>query len=237
MKCDEFENRIQQLLDHRLPLADDKPIARHAVACRRCHRTLQAYQDLSLGLDAWDPPALDAGFAQRVVAIAGAAPALPAARRSPQVRWAWAAVAAALLLALWPTLRGWLTPVSPSPAEPERVPVAKNPQQQQPSPEPASLAVALPQLSSFPADLLSVAPKMVAEPFSPAWQEWATNLARRPLQPMDGLADGLRPITTTLTVAIDVLRNTIPVGRESRAKEESPDSAKVRSAQSPGAAV
>ena len=85
MNCDEFENRIQQLLDRRLPLADDKPIARHAVACRRCHRTLQAYQDLSLGLDAWDPPTLDAGFAQRVVAIVGAVPALPAARRNPLV--------------------------------------------------------------------------------------------------------------------------------------------------------
>ena len=117
------------------------------------------------------------------------------------------------------------------------MPVANNPQQQPASPEPASLAVALPQLGSLPAELLNAAPKMVAEPFNTDWQEWATNLARRPLQPVDGLADGLRPITTTLTVAIDVLRNTIPVGRENRTKEQSPDSAKVRSAQASSAAV
>jgi hypothetical protein len=235
MNCDEFEERIQRLLDRRLPLTEDKPVTRHAGACPRCHRTWQAYQDLTLGLDAWDPPTLDAGFAHRVVAIVAAAPPSPATRPGPLVRWAWAAVAAALLLALWPTLRGVLTPESPSPSAP--VPVAKNAEPQLPSPDPAALAGSWPQLGSLRADLLSVAPSMVAEPLSPDWQEWATNLARRPLQPVDGLADGLRPITTTLTVAIDVLRSTIPVSRESRAKAESPDSANFRSPRPSGAAV
>jgi hypothetical protein len=235
MNCDEFEQRIQRLLDRRLALTDDQPVARHAVACSRCYRTLQAYQDLSLGLEAWDPPTLDAGFAHRVVAIVGAVPPSPAARSAPLVRWGWAAVAAALLLAIWPTLRGVLTPESPSPVEPVRV--AENLTQPPAIPDSTTLVGALPQLGSLPAELLSVAPSMVAEPFSPAWQEWATTLARRPLQPMDELADGLRPITATLTVAIDVLRNTIPVGRENRGKVESPDSANFRSPPSPGTAV
>jgi hypothetical protein len=49
-------------------------------------------------------------------------------------------------------------------------------------------------------------------------------LAERPLEPVDGIAGGLRPITTSLTVALDVIRKAIPLGREPP-KAEPSDSA------------
>jgi hypothetical protein len=187
-------------------------------------------------------------FAQRVVAQVCPAtlvlPAKPIARR-PLVWWAGAVMAAAALGALWllrPTVAPSESAPSPAPKIAAAAPVSA-------VAAPISLPDPRPPISDLPSDLLSLAPSVVREPFGATWQEWATNLTRRPLEPVDvlgggltdrfadGLTDGLRPIAKTLTGALEVLRGTIPIGHEPRSPDGSPDSARILSSPPLPAAV
>jgi hypothetical protein len=50
MRCVEFENRLQEMLDQRLCPEDDAQLQAHAVICRKCAETLKYEQALFSGL-------------------------------------------------------------------------------------------------------------------------------------------------------------------------------------------
>jgi len=68
MQCDDFESRLNDVLDERRPPAEDAPLAEHAAACPMCHRLLRSVEQL-LGVVASFPSLEDEGdLAPRVLA-------------------------------------------------------------------------------------------------------------------------------------------------------------------------
>ncbi len=235
MNCDDFEERIHRLLDHRDFVTHDKALVRHAEVCRHCRSTLEAYADLDVGLAVWEAPQLDDDFARRVVAAVE--PARPVTR-VPFTRLMIAAVAAGLLVALFPAVRNAFIASAPQPPSP--VVAMPTPGPGAAAPEQLPLGSNLASLAFLSPDFLGVSSNFVRQPFNDMWQEWTTTLARgrqEILEPMDGIRDGLRPITTTLTGTIDALRNAIPLGVGGQSEEASEDSASVPRGQSAGSAV
>lgn len=224
MNCDDFEERIHRLLDHRVLVTRDRSLVRHAEVCGPCRSLLEAYADLDAGLALWATPQLDDGFARRIVAVLE--PARPATR-VPLARLALAAVAAGILVALFPAMRNAFTSSASQPPLSVATPtlVLSVPQAEQPPSGRDFTAFFF-----FPGEFL-VAPSVFArQPIGDMWQEWAITLARgrqEILEPMDGIRDGLRPITTTLTGTIDALRSAIPLGLGGLSEGASGDSASV----------
>ncbi len=125
MKCHEFEQRLNELLDERAPLDLDNVLSQHHQHCSGCQKLLRAYQDMLAAVRLCEPPrpngaATGEEFTRRVVAQAfargevGAGAAVVAnktvsddaqpSRRGPlsrnRRRWALAATAAAVFLAV-----------------------------------------------------------------------------------------------------------------------------------------
>ena len=216
MRCDEFEQRVHQLLDERQPVHADRSVAEHAGACPRCQSLLDAYQDLWDGLDLLDPPPLDAEFATRVVV------AVPLARPPRQVpRWLpWAAMAIAASLLVLATAAWWQRHFETAPP-PDSVPTSSQP----------GLAVHRlgPDGGASREDKLApsapVTESIRTQPLEAIFQHLAGQLSAEHIGAVDGLAMGLRPIRESLTTAFDVLRTAIPLRLDGQADPGSRDSA------------
>jgi hypothetical protein len=221
MKCDEFEEHLQQMLDRRRPLHRAASLWAHAQKCRACRGLLDAYEDLLAGLELFEPPALNEDFAQRVVRQVE--PARPAVRRWVKyLRLTAAALAAGLLLTLLPGLRARVARPQPAP------PITRTALPAATAPAVAAVVPVPPPASAAADATVALVPPVAPERLRAVWQHWAMSLSQGPLEPVDGIAGGLRPITTSLTVALDVIRNAIPLGREHPPKAESSDSARYR---------
>ncbi len=68
MQCQEFEDRMNVLLDERKSPEGDGALAAHAAGCEPCGRLLAGQRVLLAGLKRGKIPAASANFAQRVVA-------------------------------------------------------------------------------------------------------------------------------------------------------------------------
>jgi len=68
MKCDEFESRLNAVLDERRHGEFDVELSQHRAACPRCHDLASAYDVLLNGFYTLKTPELPADFAQRVLA-------------------------------------------------------------------------------------------------------------------------------------------------------------------------
>ena len=102
MQCDEFEVRVNQLLDERRVPHVEQDIADHVGACQACADVLASYQQVLDAVDSTPPLEMDADPAEAIVARVQ----LAARRR----RRFWATlvpltVAASLLIALAPLLK------------------------------------------------------------------------------------------------------------------------------------
>lgn len=234
MRCNEFESRLNDLLDLRRTPSADPQLLGHAAGCGDCREQLAACDALFLGLSLPAASALPAGFAQGVVAKAA-----PAARSVVFPSYAaWGvvcAIAAAVLLAVslvvWRPageqrlarpaggnaggqLRGGLAIGFPRPA-----PVPP------PAPAKAPAPAQAPALVASPAQP-AAAPTLAAED-SPAPEalgdyrfslEQFTNqlpLAVPPLETVDQYAPGFRPLRESFEAAFDALRRTIPGAHDS----------------------
>jgi len=196
MQCDQFDRRVQKLLDLRRAPQHDASLRQHALVCNRCATQLAATQRLLEGLTLLEIPRLDDDFAQRVVRQ------VRLARPVPTIRWqAWSvAVAATLLVCLAPAW--WLlrdrTGTS-SHGGPHRSTAA------------GELAYLTP----------ATAPDATAADGDSPWTRYGhsilglypaeTRLRHR--QQVSELAEDLRPIATPFNAAVTALRRTIPVGR------------------------
>ena len=114
MKCEVFEQRLNQLLDNRKEPETDRTLRVHADNCEDCRQTLVAQELLWEGLDLFEPPELRNEFSKQVVESV-----FPQQRRRSLVIVTWvAAIAAALLIAIIPVIRGLTTPRDPKPGAP-----------------------------------------------------------------------------------------------------------------------
>jgi hypothetical protein len=110
VRCEEFETRLNDLIDERVEPSADATLAAHAAECAACATLLREYAALLNGVTMLPRPAVPAGLSLRVVADWRAVPRREAFR--PRVR-VLLAMAAALLVAAIPAV-SWLLR-SPSP--------------------------------------------------------------------------------------------------------------------------
>ncbi len=227
MRCDEFQQRWQVLLDERRSPQDDEILCSHADLCEDCSELLRVQTLLFRELKRSKNAAGLRSQPGRVrVAQAAADTALNARHQSglgtnsrarrPVVNSVFIglAVAASLLVILLPAWRHATTrdtgarsnsrvALSGRRSLPATVWVAKTP----PVSRPKTAQIA----DSQPAGLTAE-----QEALRKLMQDMAAKLSDVPegqLEPLDRIAGGFRPLANTLGVAWDALRRTIPVGR------------------------
>lgn len=124
MQCAEFESRLNDLLDQRRWLDADPHLAEHVRGCGECRHLAAAYEAVVVGLEQSQIPDCSANLTERVLADYSTAsrseklmPAGERAKRAAANRsWAFAALAAAVLLAV--ALRWAVGPAQILPSQP-----------------------------------------------------------------------------------------------------------------------
>jgi hypothetical protein len=225
MRCDEFDERVHGLLDERIPLQTDQRLLQHAEDCARCQGQLVAYEDMFNGLDFFEPPQLAEDFAARVVEqVQPVHPATEFARR--WLTFAALAIAASLLIALIPALTG-----RPWGTEPESTRLVQEDTLNHSHESPGeSSAGEWPghQIAQLPHGSIDIPEGMDAEQIRLMWNQLAPDLPYERIVPVDQIRGGLRPITNSLAVAIDMLRSTIPLRKQGQSTESPTDSTRTR---------
>lgn len=198
MRCDEFAERLDDVLDQRCDPTADPALRKHAQACPGCREELTATARLLTGLEVWEAPATSPDFAQRVVAQV-----LAVEHPRPWYRAAWCgwvvAAAALLLVALLPAY--WLA----SQNQKHTAAVTTNPPN-------AQLAFAHSDSNTPPFDPLSNN-SLWSHYGTSIWQLYPESARERHRQQVSEIADDLRPIATSFNAAVSAIRRTIPVGR------------------------
>ncbi|MBC8870144.1 MAG: hypothetical protein H8E44_12040 [Planctomycetes bacterium] len=227
MKCDEFDDRVHSLLDDRVRIDADPMLLEHADACAKCRGMLGTYGDLLAGLDSCEIPELSPDFTRRVVDQVHAERVVtvrPARRTRRWLALAAVAIAAGLLIALIPYLGSRTTPnqpIAPRVVEDDgqedlEPSLAEQPKDESPHDDATQVAHG------------EVDAESEAEQLRIVLNQLTPKLPYDRLVPVDQIRGGLRPITSSLAVAIDALRSTIPLGRQDHAKEPTGDSANFR---------
>lgn len=237
MNCAEFDSRIHQLLDERSDLAADAALSRHAEACPHCERMLEGYLRWIEGSNARSFAPLSRDFSCRVVCQVCAgphgSPVRPPRGRSRQLWAACGLVAAILLIGL--LLRGPRRPAEPGAEVPRsEALLGRSAGDQPPS---GKLVQSVPpagpersEVSEGPQNSDAL-PTAGDEDWRLLWQQLSEQLVSRhpvagELGSMSPLADGIRPVATSLGSALDsLLRTAIPLDREPSQPASADDSA------------
>lgn len=235
MKCTDFENRLNELLDDRLSPQNDATLIAHAAGCADCREVLAAHESLFRGLAVLNhrtvAPELGKQVLREFTAPAVAAGAqvtslpplpLPTKRRWFPLLATAAAVLLAVGLSIWIVNRNRNARLAVQPA---------------PRGGHGNLAIIKPGNRTTPAQLspapLVAPPQAIAVQPAPSAEEseayrqamaslasqWSTN-AQYPQWPhvetinVEQYAPGIRPIRESFEVAIDALWRTIPAGRK-----------------------
>jgi hypothetical protein len=193
MQCENFESQLNELLDRRVTAQSEPELVRHARVCPRCGELLAGYETLLDGVELLHVPELDFDLADRVVAELARDRASAGGWRSPAAVGGLLALAAALMLAAVPlTLwdRGGDSPARIA----ERSPAADSQQVGSNIATPGDYALA------------DVSPLAVDRLCYDAGQA----MARLPRYADAVLrVDGIRPLTNSVTYALDSLRSTL----------------------------
>lgn len=219
MKCREFENRLNDLLDDRKRPEGDALLADHARDCEPCGQLLAGQQLLLAGIKRASLPATTSGFARRVVEQAS--PAIQVARRAPSSQRNWWAVgtlltaAAAMLLILslvWQARQGAI-PVGNDQALTDPQEIDNYPPDYRPAVRPENRSRP-PGLALAQADWLIEAPRLPAtlREYSGTFDNLAITLPEtvQRLDEMEHYAPGIKPIRISFGVLLDTLWNAFP---------------------------
>ncbi len=213
MRCDEFEERVHQSLDQRIAPSSQESLLRHTQQCRRCHDLLASYEQLSDGLGFFEVAMPGEDLPQRVVEQFST---IRTRRHRVALAAAVAVLAATVLLAILPgffSRRGpgdVASPNQPAPAGGFDTPESTT------GPRIGAYNAEAPGFDQNGVDI---------EQAHIFWDQWATRLKADRWEPVDRIAGEFAPITEPLSIAIEEIRSTIPLGRSNRATEPSSDSA------------
>jgi hypothetical protein len=199
MRCDEFDVRLNQMLDRRRSPENDPQLRHHALVCLSCQERLATTRRLLDGLDMLDVPPLADDFALRVVSQV--VPASHVQHRSSWFTWE-VAVAGMLLISLLPgywLLRQSTRPVATVTPAPQAV---------------DSQALAYAGSSTSASGDRAIADDSLWAIYRNSLLELYPEATReRHRQQVSEIAADLRPIATPFNAAVTAIRRTIPVGR------------------------
>jgi hypothetical protein len=229
MQCQEFEDRLNLLLDERQRPQADPQLAAHAAQCERCCQLLAGQQALLAGLRQWKlnreaSPRAAGHFAHRVVAQMKAEPALAVVVDRPRPsRRGWLVAAGLIATAAAVLLTVTITALNSGDGTDVGGAVVLDPDR---SPKNSSPTVTPRQPNrSIAAD--SPAPRTSHRPFQPgalslfagpsggyraAIADVASNLpeAVERLDEVERYAPGIRPIRVSFTMLLEALWRAIP---------------------------
>lgn len=223
MTCGQFEKRLHDLLDRRLAPSEDLQLARHARRCPACRETLAACTRMIDGLNLLELPVPDDGFSSRVLKRTPLCKPLRTgqARASQQrIGTAWAAGAAALALSLL-LFVAWRADRRQAPSAPASL-AAVLPDNSTAAPQTAERTGAILPQGLDRTSSLALASQ---QPWS-LLLRWKETWSVANWSSVDGLADGLNPITMPLSVAVEEIRRTIPLSLVEPRPAPSADSAR-----------
>jgi hypothetical protein len=233
MKCTDFENRLNELLDDRLAPQNDASLVAHANSCADCREVLAAHEGLFRGLAVLNRRTVSPELGKKVLReFNSPAAALPPLPPAPRRGWLpMLATAAAILLAVGLSI--WIVNRNRNP----RFAI-------QPAPRGGhgNLAIIKPgrvtKPQETPAPLVAQQPKVIANQPGPTHtpeeneayrqtmaslaSQWSANgqWSANPQWPqvetlnVEQYAPGIRPIRESFEVALDALLRTIPSGKK-----------------------
>jgi hypothetical protein len=222
MRCREFEQRLNAVLDERSDPIADALLCAHAQTCAACRLLLDGQQVLLAGLPRSALPSLPPGFARRVVAEAAisAAAARPQSSKIVLAAATLLVSAAAALLALGLV---WYAR-SRQPAGPQAVPLIAGEQKQRPGSQrfggDGTLAVVQPWNGG---DWLVEAPRL-PEHLRVSLDELADTIPESVQRygEVERLAPGIRPLRLSLALLWDTLFRALPGVPDSTPLREPP---------------
>jgi hypothetical protein len=224
MRCREFEDRINDLLDQRLPPERDALLLRHAGECHSCHELLAGQATLLAGVELLETPPLSTNFAAAVLTQSREIPVALEMNtpRSGKRNWlgilaGLVSLAAVVLLAVWIGMSRQENPARPiavnparpiavkpaSPAAPKKVEVAKDSTPpKQSAPTSIANAVAPPP----------VAAKEEYQEYRDAINSLTAQLpsAVEKIDEVQQSTPAIRPLRASFSMAIGTLQRTIP---------------------------
>ena len=189
MQCHDFECRMQLLLDHRIPPTQDRQLRTHAAVCDPCKRALEAQSQLLMWVGTSSTSELPGGLATAVLTGLD-----KQCKESQQT---------VLAIALVVSLAGLLLLHHQFHPNEGRLELANT-----------TPITAQPTSPLAPADTSdSATRKLTGQAVRLALEQWKTPIAHwnaHSSLPMDQIADGLRPIASSFSIALDALRRTFP---------------------------
>lgn len=207
MQCRSVEERIQELLDERLDPASDPALIEHASACPRCGALLEAQSKLFEGLAFLATPSLPADFSSRVIRTVARQPRQTTLRRAQAA--AFLAIVATLFLV-----------VALGPQQPTKIGPADDPR--------AVASAAVDHRIDGTVMGISIS-DFDSQEVRLAIEHWMAQLAvaeHARFYRVDEIAGTIRPLASTLNVAFDAIRRSLP-GRRQPPRSE-PQAREVR---------
>jgi hypothetical protein len=237
MKCTEFEDRLNQLLDDRRAPQDDPALQAHAATCSDCQEMLAVQESLFRGMALLHGRTAAPELGKRVLRELNApAPTLAPLPSPPRRSW-WTilASAAAVLLAVgfsvWLVTRTNQGPAVVQPRQPRSQPeglaignrgvATPKVNQVQPAPPAPPLVVKQESLSPPQRVLTPEEREAYRQTMASLASQWSTGAQWPQLETIDietinmeQYAPGIRPIRESFGVALDALLKTIPSGKK-----------------------
>ena len=226
MKCTDFENRLNDLLDERRSPQDDAALTTHAATCGDCRELLAGHESLFAGLAVLNRRIVSPELGNRVLSEFNAPALVPPLPPAPRRSWSsLIATAAAVLLVFGLGIlianRGGNRPVAnnPGPRNNGNGLAIGNPNRALPAPKnelksPREAIVVKPQ--QVPSHTPEEAEALRQMASIATW----SNTAQWPqvdslnVGQVEQYAPGIRPIRESFEVAIDALLRTIPAGKK-----------------------
>lgn len=208
MTCVGFEARLDDLLDRRLPLEGDAELNEHTKACPHCARLIADHQALLQAVDLLaersPEPISSKSHSHRTMAAKQPTASARALPRSTV--WIAAAVAAAVLVAAG--VRQWTSTVPTATIAERRSPDRDlvPPQSQRPMSREALAAGATDTRN------------LLAAQSAGEMESIASLIGPRQRTLMEQMSDGLKPVTHSMSAALNALRRTFPGSDAQRAR-------------------
>lgn len=202
MRCDEFETRLNEVLDLRLPPESDAELAAHARECASCRTMLEGARCLLQHVASARSPEAPPDLAERTME---ALHDKPARRGLLIVASVGLAVAASLLIVILPQ---WLGPAAPArgPANPRKAPAVAQTQEKLDA-QHVAIGPSVPSHSVMGDEEYLAMMRLTGQAMA-----ILPNTVRRASQTpeMALVTEGMRPVTHSVTAVFTALRDTLP---------------------------